>query len=104
MYAIFAHSGKQYYVTKGQTVRLEKININPGQNIQFNNIIMIVKNQEIIINPTSLINSHILGNIISQGKDKKINIIKFKRRKHYKKKQGHRQSFTEVKIIDIKIK
>lgn len=101
MYAIFSHGGKQYTAKKGQIIRLEKINFKVGLNFTINNILMIVNNKKIKIGNPNIINSNILGNIIRHGREKKIKIIKFKRRKHYKKQQGHRQYFTEIKIIDI---
>ncbi|CAL4322234.1 50S ribosomal protein L21 [Buchnera aphidicola] len=101
MYAIFSNGGKQYQAKIGQTIRLEKINLNQGKQIKFHNILMIVDNNNIQIGKPKILNSFVLGDIIQHGKNKKIKIIKFNRRKHYKKTQGHRQNFTDIKIISI---
>ncbi|WP_343182396.1 50S ribosomal protein L21 [Buchnera aphidicola] len=103
MYAIFAHGGKQYQAKKGQTIRLEKINLNIGQEYNISNILLIVKKNNIKIGNPNIDNSTITSKIIQHGKYKKITITKFKRRKHYKKKQGHRQNYTDIKIININI-
>ncbi|CAL4042978.1 50S ribosomal protein L21 [Buchnera aphidicola (Phyllaphis fagi)] len=101
MYAIIKNGGKQYQVNEGKTVRLEKINLPTGKNIEFNKILIFVNNSNVQIGNPTLSNIKIIGNITNHGRHKKINIIKFNRRKHYKKKQGHRQYFTDVKITSI---
>ncbi|MCW5197182.1 50S ribosomal protein L21 [Buchnera aphidicola] len=101
MYAILQHGGKQYQIEQGKTIRIEKINLPINKNIEFNNILMFSNNGKTQIGQPNLSNIKIIGNIIQHGKYKKINIIKFHRRKHYKKKQGHRQHFTDVKIINM---
>ncbi|CAL4323528.1 50S ribosomal protein L21 [Buchnera aphidicola (Eriosoma lanigerum)] len=101
MYAIFNNGGKQYLVKPGQIIQIEKLNKNIGEQVQFTQILMISNNNILKIGKPYLTNSVIKAHIINQGKHKKINIIKFKRRKHYKKQQGHRQSFTLVKIQEI---
>lgn len=101
MYAIFEHGGKQYQVEKGQTVRLDKLQHSIGAEFKVCNILMIVNEKKITIGTPHILHSSIISNVIRHGRDKKIKIIKFKRRKHYKKQQGHRQYFTEIKIIDI---
>ncbi|XBC38018.1 MAG: 50S ribosomal protein L21 [Buchnera aphidicola (Floraphis choui)] len=101
MYAIFAHGGKQYKAKKGQIIKLEKINYISGEQIKFKEILMISDKNEITIGKPILLDSFISANVVSHGRNKKINIIKFNRRKHYKKHQGHRQFFTKVLITNI---
>ncbi|QCI26050.1 50S ribosomal protein L21 [Buchnera aphidicola] len=101
MYAIFEYGGKQYQAQPGKTIRLEKIECAIGKNFNINNILMIVKNKKVTIGTPNISKSSIIGTIVQHGRKKKIKIIKFKRRKHYKKQQGHRQYFTDIKIIDI---
>lgn len=101
MHAVFQSGGKQYKVNIGQIVRLEKLNFSVGENITFNNILLISNSSHVEIGSPNILGSEIKANILRHGKHKKINIIKFNRRKHYKKKQGHRQLFTDVKILDI---
>jgi large subunit ribosomal protein L21 len=103
MYAIFSNGGKQYKVKIGQTLKIEKINTKIGKNIQFNEILLIKKNKEIFLGNPILKNTIVEAYVFNHGKEKKINIIKFNRRKHYKKKQGHRQNYTIIKIKNIKL-
>ncbi|CAL4323437.1 50S ribosomal protein L21 [Buchnera aphidicola (Eriosoma grossulariae)] len=102
MYAILKNGGKQYRVTIGQIIKLEKINHKIGDIIQFNQVLMISDNNKINIGTPYLNQISIQGSVIDQGRNKKIHIIKFRRRKHYKKQQGHRQFYTSVKIQEIK--
>ncbi|HMI76814.1 MAG TPA: 50S ribosomal protein L21 [Buchnera sp. (in: enterobacteria)] len=101
MYAVFIHGGKQHRVKEGQIIKLEKIDIETGKQIIFDQILMIVKNKKITIGNPILKKCSILANVNDHGRNKKIKIIKFHRRKHHKKQQGHRQDFTEVKIKKI---
>ncbi|WP_343189322.1 50S ribosomal protein L21 [Buchnera aphidicola] len=101
MYAIFINGGKQYKAKKGKYLILEKINKEKGSKIILKNILMIKKKKKIFIGKPILLKSLIKATIISHNKKKKIQIIKFKRRKHYKKKQGHRQPYTKIQINNI---
>lgn len=103
MYAVFINGGKQYKVQIGQVLRLEKINCKIGKIIKFKNILLIKKNKKIFLGQPILKNTVIKAYICRHGREKKINIIKFNRRKHYKKKQGHRQNYTSIKIINISL-
>ncbi|VFP78538.1 50S ribosomal protein L21 [Candidatus Erwinia haradaeae] len=101
MYAVFKSGGKQYRVREGQTVRLEKFDLAAGERIIFNQVLMIVNGIDVSIGSPVIRGSLIHAEIISHGRGKKIKIIKFRARKHYHKQQGHRQSFTDVKITRI---
>lgn len=101
MYAVFLSGGKQYKVIKNQIIKLEKLNQELGSTIEFNKVLLISEKDDIKIGDPFIKGAKIKANIARHGKLKKIKIIKFNRRKHYKKQQGHRQYFTEVKIIDI---
>ncbi|CAL4322306.1 50S ribosomal protein L21 [Buchnera aphidicola (Chaitophorus sp. 3695)] len=103
MYAVLMNGGKQYRVKIGQILRLEKINCKIGKVIKFNNILLVKKNEKIFLGQPILKNTVIKACVYKHGRKKKINIIKFNRRKHYKKKQGHRQNYTSVKIIHINL-
>lgn len=101
MHAVFISGGKQYRVKKNQIIRLEKLNNPLGTIVEFNKVLMISNTEYTKIGTPLLSGSTIKAHIESHGRLKKIKIIKFNRRKHYKKQQGHRQYFTDVKIIDI---
>ncbi|QJC35061.1 50S ribosomal protein L21 [Enterobacteriaceae endosymbiont of Donacia piscatrix] len=101
MYAIFDNYGKQYKVIEGQIIKLEKIQGVIGNKIEFNNVLLISNKNKLNIGNPIVPGGKVIAEIISHGKNKKIKIIKFRRRKHYRKIQGHRQLFTNIKIIKI---
>lgn len=102
VYAVFEASGKQHRVMQGQVIKLDKIEKELGAAIEFNKILLIKNdNGDIKIGNPAVPGCKIVAEIVSHGRDKKINVIKFKRRKKYLRKQGHRQWFTEIKIKEI---
>ncbi|VFP86725.1 50S ribosomal protein L21 [Candidatus Erwinia haradaeae] len=102
MYAVFQSGGKQHRVSEGQAVRLEKVDHLIGEVVVFNQVLMIANDKNINIGSPFVIGGIIKAEIIAHGRSNKIKIIKFRARKHYRKHQGHRQSFTDVKIITIR--
>jgi len=101
MYAIIKSGGKQYRVAEGQTLLLEKLPIEVGQSVDFNEVLMIVSDNNQQIGTPFLSGVTVTGDVLEHGRRKKIEILKFKRRKHHMKHQGHRQSYTAVKITQI---
>lgn len=101
MYAVFESGGKQHKVSEGQIVRLEKLDIATGNTVTFNRILMITNGENIKIGADIIDGSKINAEVIAHGRGKKIKIVKFRRRKHCRKQQGHRQWFTDVKITSI---
>ncbi|WP_367680239.1 50S ribosomal protein L21 [Candidatus Fukatsuia anoeciicola] len=101
MYAVFQSGGKQYRVNEGEVVRLEKLNIATGKIVEFNQILMVVDGENIKIGAPLIDGGKIKAEVLSHGRGTKVKIIKFRRRKHYRKQQGHRQWFTDIKITDI---
>ncbi|CAJ0993321.1 50S ribosomal protein L21 [Pantoea sp. Nvir] len=101
MYAVFQSGGKQHRVSEGQTVRLEKLDIATGEVVEFHQVMMVVNGENVKIGTPLVLDSVIKAEIIAHGRGKKIRIVKFRRRKHYRKQAGHRQWFTDVKIIGI---
>ncbi len=104
MYAIIETGGKQFKIKKNNKIKVEKIKKNIGEIIKLKIIMLFNKKNKIIINKKDKNKYLILAKIKKHIKDKKINIIKFKRRKNYKRKIGHRQNLTILKIISIKEK
>lgn len=102
-YAVIATGGKQLTVKPGQKYKIEKIAGEIGENIVFSKeSVLLVKNgEEISIGAPYLEKATVEATIVQHGRGKKITIIKFKRRKKYRRKQGHRQDFTEIEIIKI---
>jgi large subunit ribosomal protein L21 len=103
MYAVIKTGGKQYKVSEGETLKIEKLEIEPGQKVTFNEVLMIADGEKVQVGSPQVEKAVVEAKVISQGKGKKVNILKFKRRKHSMKKQGHRQLFTEIKIGKIKV-
>ena len=100
MYAVIATGGKQYRVAEGDVVRLEKLTAEAGASVEFDKVLM-VGGDTIKIGTPLLAGSKVTAEVIAHGRHKKIKIIKFNRRKHYRRETGHRQWFTEVKITAI---
>ena len=104
MYAVVNSGGKQYKVQEGEVLRVEKIPGNVGSSVVFDKVLMIADGDKVNIGQPVLDNALVEGHIVEQGKAKKIIVFKYKRRKRYRRKQGHRQQFTAVKIDSIKTK
>lgn len=100
MYAVFQSGGKQHRVTEGQTLRLEKLDLETGATIEFP-ALLVANGEEISIGAPVLEGSKIVAEVVNHGRGDKVKIIKFRRRKHSRKQMGHRQWFTEVKITSI---
>ena len=101
MIAVIKTGGKQYKVSLGDKIKIEKIVGKEGKEISFKEVLLVEKNKKLEIGTPLVKGAKVIGKILSQGKDKKIIIFKYKPKTRYKKKQGHRQLFTEVEITNI---
>ncbi len=101
MYAVFQSGGKQHRVSEGQTVRLEKLDIATGETIEFDQVLMIANGEDVKIGAPLVSGGVIKAEVVAHGRGEKIKIVKFRRRKHYRKQAGHRQWFKDVKITVI---
>ena len=101
MYAVVKSGGKQYKVEEGQVLRLEKISGDVGSAVRFDQVLMVGDGEDIQIGQPVLDNVAVKGSIVDQGKAKKILVFKYKKRKRFRRKQGHRQQYTAVKIDSI---
>ena len=99
MYAIIKTGGKQYRVTEGETLRVEKLNAE-GTSVTFDQVLL-VGGDEIKIGTPTVAGATVSADVVREGRAKKIIVFKKKRRKGYHNKQGHRQAYTEVKITGI---
>ena len=104
MYAVVNSGGKQYKVRQGQVLRVEKIPGDVGSPVTFERVLMFSDGENVSIGQPALEDVAVEGHIVEQGKAKKIIVFKYKKRKRYRRKKGHRQDFTTVLIDDIKAK
>jgi large subunit ribosomal protein L21 len=100
MYAVIKTGGKQYRVSEGDVLRVEKLDVE-GDTVVFDDVLLIAKDGRIDVGTPVLEGAWVKASIMSAGRGRKVEIIKFRRRKHYMRRQGHRQSYTEVKIVAI---
>ncbi|MGV8960657.1 MAG: 50S ribosomal protein L21 [Stenotrophomonas sp.] len=100
MYAILVTGGKQYRVAQGETLRVEKLEVEPGDEIKFDNILMLGDSDGITLGD-ALKGATVTAKVVANGRADKIRIIKFRRRKHHMKRMGHRQYYTEIEITGI---
>ena len=103
MYAVIASGGKQYRVREGDILRVEKITGEVGQSVSFDKVLMLADEDNVQVGRPAVDNALVSGHIVEQGKSRKVVVFKYKRRKRYRRKQGHRQLFTAVKIDSIQV-
>lgn len=101
MFAVIKTGGKQYLVREGDSLKVEKLVDDEGKEINIKEILLVSNGQDAEIGQPFLKDVSIKAKVVAQGKAKKVTIFKYKKRKGYHKKQGHRQKFTEIKIIKI---
>lgn len=101
MYAIIMTGGKQYRVKEGQVLQLEKLDIEAGDAVEFDKVLLVAEGDKVTVGSPFVGKAKVTADVVEHGRGKKITIIKFKRRKKYRRKQGHRQDFTAVKITKI---
>ncbi len=101
MYAVFQSGGKQHRVSEGQTLRLEKLDAETGASVEFDTVLLVANGEEVTVGAPFLASGKVTAEVVTHGRGDKVKIVKFRRRKHSRKQQGHRQWFTEVKITGI---
>lgn len=101
MYAVIVTGGKQYRVSQGDKVRVEKLDVAEGDSVELEQVLMVVDGDDVKIGAPVLEGGKVTAEVKAHGRSKKVNIIKFRRRKHHMKRQGHRQAFTELEITGI---
>ena len=104
MYAVFKSGGKQYRVSKGEKLKLEKLEANVGKKVVFDQVLSVGEGKDINIGTPYLADAIVEAKVIDEGKDKKIEVVKFKRRKNYKRNFGHRQHYSLIEVINITVK
>jgi len=103
MYAIIKTGGKQYRVNEGDVISVEKLDVASGEKVVFDEILVVSKDGELQVGAPVVTGAKVEGTVVQQGKEKKVIVFKYKPKKDYRKKQGHRQPFTKVKIEKISL-
>lgn len=101
MYAVIKTGGKQYRVEEGDVVRIEKIEVATGESVDFDQVLLVANGDDVKVGQPMLEGAKVTAEVLEQARHKKIKIVKFRRRKHSRKQQGHRQWYTAVKITGI---
>jgi large subunit ribosomal protein L21 len=104
MYAVIKTGGKQYRVNQGDKLKIEKIPGDVGANVVLDQILTVVDGDNVTIGSPIVRGASVTATVVSHGRHDKVRIFKMRRRKHYRKSQGHRQSFTEIQIDKISAK
>ncbi len=101
MYAIIETGGKQYKVQVGDSIRIEKLNVAPGESVVFDNVLVVGQEDSLTVGSPYVKGAAVKADVVDNGKGKKIIVYKYKSKKTYHKKNGHRQPFTKVAITAI---
>ena len=101
MYAVIKSGGKQYRVESGAKLRVEALPAEVGANVSFEQVLLVGAGEGVKVGAPFVSGALVKATVVGHGRDDKVRIFKLRRRKHYQKSQGHRQSYTEVRIDDI---
>ncbi|HEV8531256.1 MAG TPA: 50S ribosomal protein L21 [Methylomirabilota bacterium] len=101
MEAVIATGGKQYRVAPGQVIKVERLGKPAGAPVEFDQVLLVTKDGQVTAEPQALTGAKVTGEVVSEKKGAKVLVVKFKRRKNYRRKRGHRQIMTAVRIIKI---
>ncbi len=101
MYAVVKTGGKQYKVTVGEKLKVEQIPAELDSQIELNEVLMIAEGDKVTVGTPTVAGAKVVAKVVAHGRGEKIRIFKMRRRKHYQKRQGHRQNFTQIEIVSI---
>jgi large subunit ribosomal protein L21 len=101
MYAVFRSGGKQYRASKGEVVRVEKLDADEGAKVEFDQVLLVGEGNDVKVGSPLLAGTSVSGTVLKQGKTRKVSVVKFRRRQNYLRQHTHRQFFTDVEITDI---
>ncbi len=101
MYAIVEIGGEQHRVSEGDLIKVEKLNGEVGQRMEFKDVLLLARQGEVTVGRPKLKKTKVIAEVVRQGKGKKIIVFTYRRRKDSKRKLGHRQPFTELRIVEI---
>ena len=101
MYAVIQTGGKQYRVSEGSTVKVEKINAEQGASVELDRVLLVADGDDVKVGTPYVAGGKVTATVKAHGRGDKVRIIKFRRRKHHMKRQGHRQWYTELEVTGI---
>ena len=103
MEAVIATGGKQYRVAPGQVISVEKLPGEKGASVEFRSVLLVTKDGEVIVGTEALRGAKVSGEVLGQGRGRKVSVVKLKRRKNYRRNRGHRQAATAIRITKIEV-
>ena len=101
MFAVFESGGKQHRVSEGDVIRLERLSGAAGESVEFDHVLLVSEGDDVTVGTPYVEGGKVIAEVVDQGRADKIRVIKFKRRKNYLRRAGHRQQYTEVRITGI---
>jgi large subunit ribosomal protein L21 len=102
MFAVFKSGGKQHRVSEGEVVRLELLDAEPGASVEFDEVLLVAEGDNVNVGAPFVAGGKVTAEVVGHDRGDKIRIVKFRRRKHYMRRAGHRQWYTDVRITGIK--
>ena len=103
MEAVIATGGKQYRVAPGQVIKVERLGTSQGSSVEFDKVLLLNQDGRVTVEPSALASAKVTGEVVSERKGAKVLVVKFKRRKNYRRHRGHRQTLTAVRITGIEV-
>lgn len=101
--AVIATGGKQYRVAPGQVIKVERLGKEKGASVQFDKVLLVNNDGQVTIESKALSSARVTGEVVAEKKGPKVLVVKFKRRKNYRRRHGHRQTMTSVRITNIEV-
>ena len=103
MEAVIATGGKQYRVAPGQVIEVERLGREKGASVEFDKVLLVNNDGQVTVEPRALSSARVTGEVVAERKGAKVLVVKFKRRKNYRRHRGHRQTMTAVRITKIEV-
>ena len=103
MEAVIATGGKQYRVAPGQVIKVERLGKDKGAPVEFTRVLLVNNEGQVTVEPKALASARVFGQVVAERKGDKVLVVKFKRRKNYRRHRGHRQTMTAVRITKIEV-
>ena len=101
MYAVIKTGGKQYRVAAGDTIKVERLSADVGHDVKLDQVVAIGNGADLVVGAPLVAGASVLASVVAHGRHPKVRIFKMRKRKHYQKRQGHRQNFTEIRISAV---